>query len=397
MKKALEMLCALGLLIFMLLGWFTYSKKMEQSAAENEITSSQKPVTDQTTPENEMTPPTEQPSVKDEIIINKVHVTEQPLSEINTEESDRFASRYNIAQPYFDGDNDMYYYCVFAGDSARDYLYYNNGVDEPTSADVPEIDDFKVHIIIDRAIYGIEYDRSDWYSAYITRYKDGVGERLTDDPVKGCYFAEEGIYYQIENKINLMDYNGQNPKPIVEIPDELYSDDGSPKFIVYRGNLWYCYDRDVKDHYYPLWCYDFDKTFTRFDNGGLDAVNNGFLYYQEPYPADQYLYRFNCETYTVERIGDSASIFDYAFSDNHIFHISFDSSGSTSHLYRMNQKENEKILSPESLRHSNDLLCISCVDNRIFVTGHEGLFYSCLAEIDSDGNIIRIIHEDEYW
>lgn len=392
------MLCALGLLIVMLLGWFTYSQKMEQSSAENEITSNQKPVTDPTTPGNEMTPPTEQQSVENEIIINTVHVAEQPLSEINTEESDCFANRYNVSQPFFDGDNDMYYYCIFPkGDSASDYLYYDNGVDEPTNADVPEIDDFKVHIIIDETIYGIEYDRSDWYSAYITRYKDGVGERLTDDPVEGCYFAEEGIYYQIENKINLMDYNGQNSKPIVEIPDELYSDEGSPKFIVYRGNLWYCYDRDVKDHYYPLWCYDFDKTFTRFDNGGLDAVNNGFLYYQEPYPADRYLYRFNCETYTVERVGDSASIFDYAFSDNYIFHISFDSSGSTSHLYRMNQKESEKILSPESLRHSNDLLCISCVDNRIFVTGHEGMFYSCLAEIDADGNFIRIIHEDEYW
>lgn len=392
MKKVPAMLCALALVMAMLYGMHTLFASSEQespSPVVDEIISSEESVT-------------EPPQEEDEIIINKVHVTEQPLSEINTEESDRFANWYNVSQPYFDGDNDMFYYCIFQkGDSPSDYLYYDNGVDEPTNAGVPEIDDFHVRIIIDGAIYGVEYgveyDRTDLYSKYITRYKNGVGERLTDDPVKGCYFAEEGIYYQIENKINLMDYNGQNSKPIVEIPDELYSDDGSPKFIVYRGNLWYCYDRDVKDHYYPLWCYDFDKTFTRFDNGGLDAVNNGFLYYQEPYPADQYLYRFNCETYTVERVGDSARIFDYAFSDNHIFHISFDSSGSTSHLYRMNQKENEKILSPESLRHSNDLLCISCVDNRIFVTGHEGIFYSCLAEIDADGNIIRIIHEDEYW
>lgn len=368
MRKVFEILCIAGLFIALLSGC--------SNGNENEK-KGQSPVTDR-------------------IIINEIHVTEQPLSEIITDESDWFANRFNISQPYFDGNNSMYYYCVFQGDSAKYYLYYDNGVNEPTNAGLPEMDYYTVGIVMDGTIYGVEHDLSDGYWAdYITRYKNGKSERLADDRIEGCYFSEDGIYYQCGNQIKLMDYNGNRSQLVVEIPDELYYESVPSKLIVYRGILWYCYDDLFETYSYPLWCYDFDKTFTKFDKGGIDAVNNGYIYYQEKYPAREQLYRFNCETYTVELVNDAQYINDYAFLDNYIIYTAYDTTSNTANLYRMNWKENEKILSPEFLSRSEDVFQVSCADNRIFVTGNSGIFYTCLAEIDINGNIIKMIHEDE--
>jgi len=111
-------------------------------------------------------------------------------------------------------------------------------------------------------------------------------------------------------------------------------------------------------------------------------------------------FTFQQLSFVIERYRNTAphyNVWDYAFFDNYIFYILFDSTGNTAYLHRMNQEEDMRILSPEVLGHSNDLLIISCTDNRVFVTGAEAMFYTCLAEIDTDGNIIRIIHEDKYW
>ncbi len=331
---------------------------------------------------------TEQTPVEDEIIINEVHVTEQPLSEINTDESDPFAKCYNSSQPFLVSNNDIYsvsnndIYSVFPGNSAEYYQYFENLGDEPAYVGLPQKDDFITHVVIDNVIYGTENAYS-WYSSYIIRYKDGVGKRLTDDPVVGCYFAEEGIYYQCGNKIYLMDYNGQNSELIVEIPDLLYVDSTPSNFIVYRGKLWYAYG-DPYEHYdYPLWCYDFKGSFTKFDNGGLYAVNNGYLYYKVMV-ADYYdrLYRFNCKTYSVELIEYDIDVLTCSFCQNYILYNDFDS------LYRMDNSGSVKILSADQIKQGTGVLGVGCNDNRIFVHGADDPGNLWDIEIDIDGNIV---------
>ena len=83
MKRAAVILCIVGIFVILLSECFFRSdNKAVHYPAENVITSNEDIVTKQT-------------SIKKEIIINTVHVTEQPLSEINTEESDLFAINYN--------------------------------------------------------------------------------------------------------------------------------------------------------------------------------------------------------------------------------------------------------------------------------------------------------------
>lgn len=338
----------------------------------------------------------EQPLVKDGIIINTVHIMEQPLSEVKTYEDDWFAINYNVKQPYIDDNGAMYYYEVSEdSDSALYFLHYDNGVNKSINIGLPEMDYFTVGAILDDIIYGVEHNDGDANDRFISKFQNSAVKRLFESPIEGCYFAKEGIYYQSGNKINLMDYNGQNSKLIVEIPVELYVDSIHSKFIVYRGKLWYSYDDFFKEYYYPLWCYDFDKTFTRFDKGGLDAVNNGFLYYTAKGSNNHdVLYRLNCETYCVEPVIDASIIGSYSFADNYILYSSWDSVTNAENLYRLDEKVNEKILSPNQLGQSDSFLDVSYSNNRIFITGDSGFFYTCLAEIDTNGNIKKIIHGD---
>lgn len=370
MKKALGMLCALTLVMAMLYGMHTLFASSEQESPSHDL--------DETINSEESV--TEPPQEKDEIIINKVHVTEQPLSEINTEESDPFAKCYGSSQHFLVSDNDIY--TVFPGNSAEYYQYFENLGDEPAYVWLPQTDDFITHVVIDNVIYGTEHAYS-WYSAYITRYKDGVGERLTDDPVEGCYFAEEGIYYQSGNKIFLMDYNGQNSELIVQIPDLLYVDSISSNFIVYRGKLWYAYGDPFGQYDYPLWCYDFEGTFTRFDNGRLDAVNNGYLYYKvidlEYYDR---LYRFNCETYSTELIDYDVDVLTCSFCQNYVLYNDFES------LYRLDSNGSEIILSADQIKRGTGILGVGCSNDRIFVQGADDPEDFWEIEIDIDGKII---------
>lgn len=382
MKRVLGMLCIVGSFLALLSGYSACNSNEYQVLTGNKTNIYENQVT-------------EQSSVEDEIIINTVHVTEQPLSEIITEESDPFAKCYNSYQPFLVSDNDVY--SVFPGNSAEYYQYYENLGDEPAylgdepaCLGVPQTEDFKVNIIIDNTIYALEYDHSDWFSAYITRFKNGVGKRLTDETVEGCYFAEDGIYYQNGNKIYLMDYDGQNSELIVEIPDLLYVDSIHSKFIVYRGKLWYAYDDFSKEYYYPLWCYDFEGTFTRFDNGGLDAVNNGYLYYTAEGSDDHdVLYRFNCNTYSVEPVIDASDIGSYCFADDYILYSSWNSVTSEDSLYRLGSGGSAKILSADRIKRGTSILGVSCNNNRIFVHGADDPEDYWEIEIDIDGNIIK--------
>lgn len=335
----------------------------------------------------------------EEPVIKDVAVTERPLTEIVTDDSNRYLYFYDNFQPFIDDAGGMYYYDVFDGDgSCRYLLHYDIGVGEPTAVGSPDIDSFSVGVARDGAVYGVERDFEYNNTWFLTVYRDGRATRLCDDPVKGWFFAEEGIYYEcdFDQIIYLMDYESHESRFVVEIPLDLYYKETLFNFVVYDNVLWCSYaDKQWVDYPYPLWCYDFDGNFTRFDRGGIGAVNNGFLYYtviDDDYK--RHLYRFDCEDYCIEKLLESKDIGFLSVGENAVLYTKYNADKDVDYLYILDSKGSRKILSPDKLGRSDYLLWAIFIDGRLYVTGGSEIRYICLAEIDRKGNVLEIIHEE---
>lgn len=352
----------------------------------------------------------------DGFIIRTMDSKEIALSKIETNEDDVYAFNYREGygiynyKPYFDKKGGMYYYV--AHDNLC-YLYYDDGVSVPVKLNLPSDEVFAAAAIVDDVIYGIEEEEKTTMeelsdgsvyitsvtNKYIERYANGKLELLLKEPVEGCYFAKEGIYYQLKDTINLMDYDGKNSRLITKIPNDIYYESALSNIVVYRGKLWYSYgDAD------ELWCYDFDKTFTMFDlnmnNSEIDAVNNGYIYYTvEDSNHNHSLYRFNCDMYCTELVIDGNEedydVGSFAFYKNNILFTATNYTSGDSGLYKLNSQGIEKILSPNKLGKSDGIIDVWCIDDRLFTMGVFELNVHCLAEIDIDGNVLEIIHEDK--
>lgn len=350
----------------------------------------------------------------DGFIIKYMDSKERALSKIETQEDDIYAFNYRKGydfynyNPYFDKKGGMYYYV--AQDNLC-YLYYDDGASGPVKLNLPPDDGFAVATIIEGVIYGLEdtleleeivfldgsVDQIPVRKKYIEKYTNGKVELLLKEPVEGCYFAKEGIYYQLKDTINLMDYDGKNSKLITKIPNAPYFESALSNIVVYRGKLWYYYEDD-------LWCYDFDKTFTKFEldmsNSEIEAVNNGYIYYTvEDSNHNHSLYRFNCDTYCNELVIDGNEedydVGSFAFYKNNILFTATNYTSGDSGLYKLNSQGIEKILSPNKLGKSDGIIDVWCIDDRLFTMGVFELNVHCLAEIDIDGNVLEIIHEDK--
>ena len=134
---------------------------------------------------------------------------------------------------------------------------------------------------------------------------------------------------------------------------------------------------------------------------GWGTLNNGWFYYtvmDEEYHNS--LYRFNCETFSVELVCDDINIWSYSFCRNYILCTTFDDDEG-GRLFRIGSGGSEKILSGKQISPSGDpsgdILVVSCTDDRIFVTGAPDPSYTWLAEVDIDGNVIEIIHDDTVY
>lgn len=340
----------------------------------------------------------ESPSCSNAMEIQYVYPNAKDLAAIETGKDDLFENFYNNYQPYIDKNGGMYYYEVIDGDSAQDQLLFNGGTDA-VRVDLPSSELFTLGAIVDDVAYGVERRETDGdpFARYLISYSDGDEKLMCEEPIFASFFAPEGVYYQAANIIYLMDYSGGNAQQVLEIPDELYYEGEYLDMAVCNGKLWYCYDNLLDSFLNPLWCYDFNGNILRFSDGGLDKVNNGYLYYtktNEDY--SETLYRFNAETYEIECVLDYSTMGAYTFYKDYIIFVAYDSKEETEALYKFNNEVCEPFLYAPQLGGSDFILSPSSCDDRLFVTGGSGMFYTYLAEIDLDGNIVNVIHEDPY-
>ena len=323
-----------------------------------------------------------------EPIINEVKVTEQPLSEIDTTEDDLFAKNYRTRQPLFDDKGGCYYYIGVTADSVRLYLYYDKGDGQPIATGLPESDWFSVGAVYKDALYVATHESlpaTELKNSIIKRYKDGNIETVFDTPVDRWYFSEEGIYYQVDESIYLMDYDGNDSTLIVDIPAELYHGENAEGFVVYRGSIWYI----SKTKSVRLWSYDLkSKAFTKFDMDDIDGmarINNGYLYFQR-FNKTTTLWRFNIETFCEEQVSYLPARKVNFFNHNILFLTGEE-------VYRINASGETKIMDGTNFGIPLSLTGVTCHGDRIFITGGHGLFDGRILEIDINGNILKKIHE----
>ena len=360
------------------------------------ISESDTPILTTESSEIETTSESIQTQTENESIIEEIIAIQRPLSEISTEENDLFAKNYNNGEPIFDDKGGYYYkkivdhYCFYP------ILYYDKGDGNPIKTKLPESRCFFYDLVFHNdALYGILHQDLKEGSFFIMKYQNESLEMIINDPIEHWYFAEEGIYYQIDNAIYLTDYDGINSELIVKIPDDLYIDSdecGFPrdcKFVVYHDSIWYQHYSRYDKTEIPLWNYNIDsKSFTKIymkiNEAYLEAVNNGFLYFS----STNRLWRLNTDTYCIEQVSDqefrSVNFFDdnilFITSKNEVFKIN--SSGMVKFLDKSNKE-----FGYDEPYYDN----ISIYENRIFLTVQYGEDHGKIVEIDLEGNMIKQI------
>lgn len=275
--------------------------------------------------------------------IKEVHVTEESLSEINIDEETLYANASRNWDQFFS-----------SGEKSNSVCH---------------------NVIL-----------ADYQSYFIASSQDGKEEKLFDDRIYYFYCDQEGIYYAIDKSIYFLSYFEGEPELILEIPEDIsFNVMVESKFVVNKGSLWVG-TYNTSQNEWPLLEYDLNtKTLTKFDKGGLDAVNNGFLYFVDYYYSDGKLYRFDCEKHTVQLVSD-IEILHFDFCNNYILYNDFEA------LYRMDSIGSKKILSADQIKPETDILGVRCENNRIFVqyaydyTDDPDAFEEI--EIDIDGNIV---------
>lgn len=270
----------------------------------------------------------------------------------------------------FDDKGGLYYY---KESSECDRLYYYNEGEKPVRVDLP----IGISIIYKGVIYGYSSKEDD--SFFIARYENGEVVKLMDLPDL-WYFSKEGLYYQIDNEIYLMNYDSNNLKLIVKIPEELYSNWlGSKKFVVYRGLIWY-YNSELE----VFWSYDIESgVFTKFNEGGLSAINNGYLYFwkYDELSKESTLWRLNTETYYVEKVSEFDAHTIAFYKDNILLQ-------SVCEIRKVNLQGETKILEDSQVGDAEyfGFGDIATYKDRIIIQFGEEII-----EIDIDGNIVNRI------
>ena len=236
-------------------------------------------------------------------------------------------------------------------------------------------------------------EKSLYLSKYIWKDNKSVLYKLENDSITaideypfecGKYNIGNYIYYssRINDVIAIyrMDQSKSNSEAVIDLPENV------EKYTIYDNKIWYDYKQGQGLSYYDL----LTKKTVNFDKGKIGIINNGYMYYTY-YEELGKLLRFNLSNYEYEEVcrTDKDNLYAFDFYDDYILY----SSGNS--LYRLSDNENTLIFSTNDYSEKYDRIDgIQCQDNCIFIKMGSGAFCQCIMEIDIDGNVIELIHED---
>lgn len=364
------------------------------SACSND-TSSKTESTTESIPETSAVETTETETVLETTQAATISSTSIPKSEkLNLGKTDEWSFNSRSKFIYFT-DYGRYYPIEKGGRNSANYvLCLDRGSDQPRI--VTDTEDYNSYYCDGNDIYiykidflnntsGIYKLENDSLSV-IKEVSNNDGNSNNDNRIFLVYFTENYIYYFQSNKklsvVYRMDYDGNNTEHIADIKNDVRD------FAVYDDKIWYDYNTDQGLAYYDLTTGETGD----FDKGQIGIINNGYMYYTY-YKEEGKLLRFNLSSYEYEVVceaKDNHSVFSFDFYGDNILYSSGDS------LYRLSDNENTPIFSTKDFFDNEGYYidAIQCQDDRIFLEISCGAFYQCIMEVDIDGNIIKVIHED---
>lgn len=278
-----------------------------------------------------------------------------------------------------------YYYVEIGGrDSANFVLCLDRGSGDPQI--LTETEDSSVIYSDENALYLLKFIREN--NTYVRcKLEDDNLTAIDEYPFEyEKYFANEYFYYPERNNdivtVYRMDQDKNNTEKVIDLPEDV------DNYTIYDNKIWYDYSRAEGFSYYDL----ITGETVDFNKGKVGIINNGYMYYT--YHAESSgLMRFDLSSGEYEVVFETEknqNLFAFNFYKDSILYCSGDS------VYRYNDNEQKQIFSAEDHFNSEGYYMggIQCEDDRIYIEICSGAFYHCIMEIDIDGNIIEVIHED---
>lgn len=270
-------------------------------------------------------------------------------------ENMNYENNYNYRNFIYFTDYGRYYHVEIGGRDSANYVLCFESIDGSTE------------ILTETEDSVVEY--SDNNSLYLRKYKDHN-------------YNQQEKYKLVGNKlIPIENYPFDNIKDFVSLnlPDNIGN------YWVYDDKIFYDYNDADGISYYDL------KTgeIQNFDTGKVGIISNGYIYYR----CFNKFFRFDLSTFEYELMCEFEDTLDVAIYDAYEESILY----STEYLlYTFNNNEHNLIFSTLDFfgNEGYKIGGIQCQDNRIFLEIYSGAFYQCIMEIDIDGNVIEIIHED---
>lgn len=394
MKKVLFMLCVLTLLVGCssqaesnVDSMVVVSEAVTEAETATEAVTTKKAVT--TATEKRTEPVTEAHTAEPDFPA----VTELRLAEPDSD--DALNKRKTI---FFTDDGYCYYAEIGGRDSANYVLSYDRGDGNYTPIENGE--DCEWGFTDGNTIYGVKHYTRNANSlmSTICKCKDGVITPIAEiGYLSKFYFTDKYIYYcDDERTIRRMDYNGENIEEITELSSV-------KQFAVHDGKIWY--EKTVKENWQSfsvskIMAYDIEtkenteimetrySSDFRFNGDYMYFIGDGLR-----------LLRLNTEDYSIELVCENVLSFDFC-GEYIIYSVYERELDSNSKLYRLGNDENIEIFDAHDLlvqEYYYELNTIHCDDGRIFIDISSGPFYSYVAELDINGNLIKKYYETPTW
>lgn len=300
------------------------------------------------------------------------------VTDIETGEPDStyFLNHKNIL---FSDDSGRYYYSHKNGRDDGYYVLLHEDKDKKCSF-VENADDFSAYIYKENVFYG------SYRNSKLCSFKDGKYTELKyeEKDISDFYFTDEFIYCLCRNDAGTeflrMRYDGSDPESVAFINLNV------SKYAVHGNNIFYEAD------YMKYGVYDTEtNTDTSLDEGGAGSFCGDYMYYIS---TEHHLCRMNLNDHSVEKLCENVRLF--AFYDGYILYQPY-SDGTTAdgQIYRLGKGENVKILDADQIFKNSyyyDVSAIQTKDEHIYIEINSGPYFSYIAEIDIDGNIVETIY-----
>ncbi|MDE6101970.1 MAG: DUF5050 domain-containing protein, partial [Ruminococcus sp.] len=262
------------------------------------------------------------------------------------------------------------------------YVLLHEDADKKCSF-VENADDFNAYLYKDNIFYGS-------YRSYkLCSFKDGKYTELKyeEKEISDFYFTEEFIYCLCKNDVGTeilrMRYDGSDTEQVAFINLQI------SKYAVHGNNIFY------EANYLKYGVYDTETgTDTALDEGGAWVFCGDYMYYIS---SKHHLYRMNLSDYSSEKICENVRI--VAFYDDYILYQPYAyNTDVDGQIYRLGKGENIKIFDAGELFDNDyyyDISTIQTEDEHIFIEINSGPYFSYIAEMDIDGNIVETIYSNK--